>query len=808
MVRPLLVGTPAEDAEFKTYRRTRAGGDAGPGRSARGLRTQRDHLRRGRASIRVEEYKRPKFQVKLEPPAEAAKLGERVVLTGKGLSYTGVAIGGATVKWRVERSVQLPSWSWWGQPPAMKAIAHGTAFTETDGTFKIEFPAEPDRTVPAKNEPVFVFNVYADVTDTTGETHSDRRLVRGGYTALQARLSIDEWQTAKKPVEFSVATTSLDGDPQPASGTLTIHSLQQPATVAPAPLQPERRWSRSGADEPKSDPTNPDSWELGPVVAARDFTTDASGKTTVVAPLAAGVYRAMLETTDRFGRKVTARQTVQLAEPDDAHYRVKHPNYFSSPKWAVEPGETFSALWGTGYERGRALVELECNGQVLQSYWTAEDRTQALIELPVAESMRGGFTVRVTYLRENRAYFNERIVQVPWSNKQLSVKWESFRSKLQPGEKETWTAVVTGPEARRASVEMVAALYDASLDALLPHNWPHAFNVFRSERTWSRSELQNSATGFQAFHQWKNSRPRNAAWRYRTFPSELVGYGMFPDGVVMLSAFEVSTGSDRGYAAANSLGGSRLNANMADIASSISVTTKQSLEDPASPPPDLSRITARKNLNETAFFFPQLVSGTDGVVKMVFTMPEALTEWKLLGFAHDKQLRSGWISDRTVTAKDLMVVPNPPRFVREGDVVEFTVKVSNQSDLPQTGRVRLTFADAGSEASVDAALAHRITEQAFDVPAKESRSYSWRIAVPDGMGFLTYKAVAASAKFSDGEEGFLPLLSRRVLVTESLPLALRGPGTKQFEFKKLLESGASDTLRHQSLTVQMSSQPA
>jgi uncharacterized protein YfaS (alpha-2-macroglobulin family) len=226
------------------------------------------------------------------------------------------------------------------------------------------------------------------------------------------------------------------------------------------------------------------------------------------------------------------------------------------------------------------------------------------------------------------------------------------------------------------------------------------------------------------------------------------------------------------------------------------------------PQPDLSKVTARTNLNETAFFFPQLVSDDDGSVKMTFTMPEALTEWKLLGFAHDQQLRSGAITDKVVTAKDLMVEPNPPRFMREGDTLEFTVKVTNQSDQPQTGTIRLTFTDAATQASVDAALANQKTEQPFDVPAKQSRTYSWRIAVPDGLGVLTYKAVAASATLSDGEEGFLPVLSRRILVTESLPLPIRGKTTKKFSFDKLINSASSDTLRSQSLTVQMTSQPA
>ncbi len=770
----------------------------------------------GRTDFSVEEYKRPKFQVELNAPAEAAKLDAPVNLTGKAAAYTGAAIGGAKVKWRVERGVQLPYWCWWWQPPATKAIAHGTAVTEPDGTFKIQFAAEPDRAVPAKNEPVFVFTIHADVTDTTGETRSDDRTVRAGYTALQALLAANEWQTPDKPVEFTVGTMSLDGDPQPANGTVTIFALKQPAAVERAPLQRQSFWWGRTADEPKADPSNPDSWELGGVVAEKAFRTDATGKVEVATPLKAGIYRASLETQDRFGKKVTARQTVQVVDPSDRHYGVKLPNHFSSPKWSVEPGEKFTALWSTGYDTGRAFVELECDGRRLKSYWTAADRTQELIKLPVTEEMRGGFTLRVTYVRENRAYFNERVVDVPWSNKQLTVKWESFRSKLMPGQKETWTAVVTGPDAKRAVAEMVAALYDASLDQYLPHNWPQAFNVFRRESDRVSAEFQNAKLGFQHIHGSWQTEDRDVDWNYRAFPQEIIadlwGYG-YPSApasagsfeeVVTLSPFVVDAAPGEGYRATSTLAGTRIRTALKKTAE------PDGDEGIAAPPPkpDLGKVTARKNLNETAFFFPHLLAGDDGVVKIVFTMPEALTEWKFLGFAHDPQLRAGLLTDKVVTAKDLMVEPNPPRFVREGDAIEFTVKVSNQTDKPQAGRVRLTFADAATLKPVDDALGNRATEQAFDVPAKQSRSYSWRIAVPDGMGFLTYKAVGATAQVSDGEEGFLPVLSRRILVTESLPLPVRGRVTKQFEFKKLLDSGKSDTLRNQTLTVQMVSQPA
>src|SRR4051794_40175841 len=179
-----------------------------------------------------------------------------------------------------------------------------------------------------------------------------------------------------------------------------------------------------------------------------------------------------------------------------------------------------------------------------------------------------------------------------------------------------------------------------------------------------------------------------------------------------------------------------------------------------------------------------------------------------MAFAHDKVLRSGSLQDSLVTARELMVQPHPPRFLREGDALEFTVKVSNQSDHPQKGTVRLSLADARTDQSVDAALGNTEATKPFEIPAKESRSFAWRLKVPDGMGLLTYKAIGSTGKPADGEEGFLPVLARRVLVTESLVLPIRGPATKKFDFKRLGESGKSETLQSKTLTLQVVSNPS
>ncbi len=189
-------------------------------------------------------------------------------------------------------------------------------------------------------------------------------------------------------------------------------------------------------------------------------------------------------------------------------------------------------------------------------------------------------------------------------------------------------------------------------------------------------------------------------------------------------------------------------------------------------------------------------------------MPEALTKWKFMGFAHDKELRSGYLQDEVVTAKELMVEPNPPRFLRERDVIAFSVKVTNQAQSRQTGKVRLALTDLRTDEPINASLGITEGDQAFDLEPGASRSFFWTLHVPDGQGPIAYKAVGASDKLSDGESGMLPVLSRRVLVTESIPLPIRGAQTKTFNFAKLLESAKSNTLKNETLTVQMTSQPA
>ncbi|MCL4179482.1 MAG: hypothetical protein KJ072_17270 [Verrucomicrobia bacterium] len=790
---------------------------------------------KGSAMVRVEEYKRPKFQVTLAAPASAPRLNDGVIVPGKAESYTGAPVDGAEVSYRVVREVQWPVWrrGWFGWPPGRvqpsQEIAQGKVQTDAAGNFKVEFVAQADPAAAAEDEPVFRFTVHADVTDTAGETRSDQRTIQVGYTALKANLEADDWQTSGKPVVLKVSTRTLDDEPAVAEGVVKVFKLKAPAKVHRRPLRQEHTpWVYSeGSDasdgsngSDASDLSDPANWELGEQVAEKGFTTSAEGVTEMKWSLPVGAYRAMLETQDRFGKRATAQLRLEVLDPRASRLGIRVANLLKAPSWTLEPGQTLEAVWGTGYEAGRAFVEIEHRGRILRRFWTEPGRTQSRIEQAVTEEMRGGFQLHVTHVKENRAYFEMRRIEVPWSNRELALEWERLTSKLGPSQQETWTAIVKRPGGERAVAEMVATLYDASLDQFAAHDWPRQIGSFYVDQTQRHALFQNTSKVLQRLQGNWQLKFSDASMSYRSFPPELgISGGVELTGLMRSRYGLVSRSSMPARGGVPMAAPAMAEMAMSDAASPMMVKAVGFVDassemaaggggEPASASVKLDQVTARQNLNETAFFFPQLLSDSNGVVRMTFTMPEALTTWRFMGLAHDRELRSGFLEGKTVTAKDLMVQPNPPRFVREGDEIEFTVKIQNQSAARQSGRVRLTFNDAASTQPVDALLGNTRPELRFSIPAKESRSYAWRIKVSDGLGFLTYKVVAATRGLSDGEEGYLPVLSRRVLVTESLPLPIRGPATKQFRFAKLVESGGSDTLEHQNLVVQMVSNPA
>lgn len=776
----------------------------------------------GQTGFRVEEYKRPRFFVEVDPPETATALGQAVTLPARATGYSGAPVDGARVNWRVVRNTEFPRWYYWtdgyhSMPDIQPAeIAHGTTRTGRDGEFRIEFVARPETLVERDSQPRFTYTIHADVTDTAGETRSATQSVTLGYTSLQAALEAPAWLTSQQPVPLSLTVSTLDGEGQESSGTLRVYSLTPPDTVQRARLNGQS-WMHpqtGSADDPFRQ-SSIEHWQTGELLVEEAVTTAGNGGATLDIPLPAGAWKAVYQTSDPAGHEVRAEQPLLVVDPEADRFAVKIPNYLTAESWTVEPGDALQAIWGTGYEQGQAFVELEHRGRILKSWWTAADTTQTSIRVPIEESMRGGLQLRLTYVRDNRAYTESRSIDVPWSNKRLKIRWEHFVSGLQPGGKETWTAVVEGPDAELASTEFLATMYDASLDAFLPHTWPDFFRVFYRDQNRTQLQFCNRMGWLhEMYGHW------NRAWQ-----DDQIIYRHFADGIG--DPWICSPIRSRGRRSGNMAADGQMWYGAAEgMADAIQLDAPASAgkgnsgglmryEKRAGEPgpaarsgPDPGEVSPRRNLQETAFFYPNLRVAEDGTVRIEFEIPEALTSWKFLGFAHDNRLRSARLIGEMKTSKDLMAQPNPPRFLREGDELQFSVKLTNQSDRPQNGVARLSLADARTGQSLDADFISDDLDQAFEVPAGASLSLFWTLKVPDFAGVLTWKAVAATDSLSDGEEGFLPVLSKRILVVESLPLPIRGRQTRQFDFQRLRDSINSDTLKSESLTVQMASNPA
>ncbi len=807
----------------------------------------------GAVGVRVEEYKRPKFLVKLAAPEKSPPLGGEVVLSGTATTYTGLAVSGAKVKWHVTRQVRWPFWCRWFYPwlpfdAGGQRIARGTAVTDDAGTFTVTFTAKPDRTVPKESLPVFTYAVVADVTDPSGETRSDTRNVSVGYTEVEASVAAAEWQATGaggKPAEvkLTVGTTTLDGQPRAAAGTLTVSRLVQPAEVArgdlfgghggmPRPMRGRRGAAPAVRQPVEPDPADPQTWAAGEAVFTQKVATDKdTGKVEATATLPAGIYKAVFEIPAAGAvPAVKAEQVVEVVDPTAERYGVKRAFVMKSEKQSVEPKSEFSALVGTGYEKGRALVEISQSGKTLARYWTEPGRTQWPVSLKVTDAHRGGFTVRAWMVRDGRLHSQSRTIDVPWTNKKLTVEWERFTRRLEPGAKEIWRAKISsvadpvaGPAAPVAA-EFLALAYDQSLDALAQHAWPgDLMGMFRRESSWLNLSFTNRGEGFNHIRgHFDVPQVDVPQMTYRVlrdpFGTPAMGWaggfggrgralkgGALRANAMAMDSVPMAAAAMPAEEDAKPRGGRREKAEQ--------LADKQGAEAGAPPGPGSQPGPAaaappppRKNLVETAFFLPTLSSDKEGVVSIEFTLPDTLTTWQFKGLAHDAALRSGSIVDACVAAKDLMVEPIMPRFLREGDVVQIPVKVSNKSTGRLTGTVKFALADARTDRSRDD-LVDGPRELPFDLAAGESKPVVFTVKVADGTETLRYLATGSAGKAADGEEAFLAVLPRRVLVSESVPVTIRGPGARKVSLERLAKSAGTD-IQSQSLVVQATSNPA
>jgi hypothetical protein len=796
----------------------------------------------------VEEYKRPKFEVIADPVQGAFKLGEKVTLTGRAKAYAGSSIDGAQVKYRIVRSTAFPCWGgWWScwYPPSPEMeIKNGTTVTNDTGGFSVTFTTIPDRSVAKRYNPTFTYTAYFDVVDKSGETRSAQSSVAAGYTALSLSVAIVEKIERGKDSAFAIEATNLSGVPLPTKGSIAVFRLTPPSVPLRTRLwnKPDiflinkREYNYFFPGLPHDQEDRIDTWPREKEIVKKQFDTkfDTAVLLSTMKTWPQGAYAIESIAKDAFGQEVKTVQYFTLYARDETAPPMPMCDWFATVKGNGEPGDTAQFLIGSGEKEVRILYEVEHSDKIAFKEWITISKAQKLVAVPIEEKHRGNFSVHFTWVKNGRSYSHDEQITVPWTNKELKFTFESFRDKLLPGQKEEWRIVVSGNKKDKVAAEMVASMYDASLDAFRPHGWYFNINpTHGSSLVWDMGG-QFGAAGAQVMTEGWNP---SSSCPTITYPYlNWFGYdegGYYGGGGgryrVMRSVMALEAADAPVYTAASSEEEVSAPAPvMPKPAASVAVSRsapperadqpknkgeKRSEADKAKeggiPPQDLASIKARTNLNETAFFFPKLMTNEKGEVVLSFTMPEALTRWKMLGFAHTKDLKTGMFTKEVITQKTLMVMPNLPRFLREGDRITISGKVSNLSDSSIAGSAQIMLFDALTMKPVDTAMGNLESIKKIAMSKVLSAPVAWEIAVPEGIGAVAVRIVAKAGAFSDGEESTLPVLTNRMIVTETMPLPMRGKGEKKFTFEKLVsQAGGSKTLRNHRLTLEYTQNPA
>ncbi|WP_240923738.1 carboxypeptidase-like regulatory domain-containing protein [Mangrovimonas sp. CR14] len=948
----------------------------------------------------VEEYKRPKFETKFTTITDTFRVNDSVTVHGTALAFAGSNITDAKVTYRVVRQVQYPIWYRWN-PRAYysepQEIAHGETTTNAQGEFEVVFKALPDTAVSKESQPIFQYEVTADVTDINGETRSATTTANVGYHALTASIQApSKWDKTNKKESLTLITNNLNGTFVPTEGFLKIYKLQAPEHVlrdrpwsAPDyPLMTQAEFKTYFPHEAYQDENDVNTWELGTLVKDMAVNTKDSKEVILgnMKSWESGLYKIIFETKDRFDQVVKAEQQITVFSPKDKTLADHQLFQFHTDKDRYQVGEHAVISVGSAAENMTVSIDIEKEHQIVETKLLTLNTDMVSFEIPITEKDLGGFAIHYSFAFANGFESGSQTIQVPYPSSDLQIETKTFRDKLQPGSEETWSFTIKGPKGEQVSAELLASMYDASLDQFKTHNWrfdplyepiysnrghrgsgqsfgSSSFRIFNQNRqALSYPHQSYDALNWFGFHltnkwfikQYLNEiRIRDIKSKYDSSISKgfisgtvtdeygspipgvnvvikgtnngtqtdfdgnfliqadnndqlifsFVGYtnlnyqvktdnalfiSLTPDSnnldevVVTALGFkrkkdEITTanqivkaeelteaqnsdvvqglsGKVSGLQINTIGGGSRIvlrgnrsetgdkqallvldgkivsveelesmdpsliaNVNILKGANGAAlygsqgangvfiITTKKAI---------LQNIKARKNLQETAFFFPQLQTDKDGNVSFSFTTPEALTQWKLQLLAHTKTLESQVSQLNTMTQKELMVLPNVPRFLRQGDVITISTKISNLSDKALSGHAMLQLQDASTGKDITNELLFLRQAQddnqgilPFSVEKQGNTQVSWNLHVPDHVDAVQYKIVAQAGEFSDGEQNALPVLSNRMLVTETLPMWIKSNETRTFTLDKL-KTNTSTTLKHHKLTLEITSNPA
>ncbi len=768
----------------------------------------------GGASLRVEEYKRPTFEASLEPPDKALRLNHAATISGEARYYFGLPVVDGEITWRVTREPVYPTWWWWYYSPRgtdVQTVASGVTQLDDAGAFAFDFLPEADER-QAREGVSYRFRVTVEVTDSGGETSTAERVFRLGFVAVEAGIESErDFVVAGARAVFRLERRDLDGSPRAGSASWRLTRLEQPAeTPVPADLELPQPLLEEGSSTPAFRTPGDRlrarwqgrvsmaqilrGWEDGEGVSEGRLSHLEDGWAELeLEPLEPGAYRLHYATRDAFGAEFSTTSEFVVAAPRTT--RLALPALLMAETSAVPVGGTARLLVHSGLPRQRMVLEMFRKGRRVRREVLTSEQGLQILEIPITEADRGGLGFRLTAVRDHQLMTVEDSIFVPWDDKKLELEFATFRDYLRPGGRETWRVKVKGAERDLAegSAELLAYMYDRSLDVFGPHLPPDPMAVYPSWRAPRavRSNLGSSAT----------------IWQVRT-RVELPGYpGLYGDRLQFLSGYGIGGMRRRrggGPMPVMSLGMPRRSMAEPEPPAPMEeavVTAESPARDqdaemrdqlkksdaPTIPDGDRTSGELRSNFSETAFWEPHLLLDADGSVSFEFEVPDSVTEWNVWVHAITRDLRVGRLTAKVRTVKELLVRPYLPRFLREGDRAELRVVVQNAGDDLLAGELSFEILDAATEESlleifgVDEAGADR----AFSIEPGKSWTYTVTVDTPARLGEVAFRVQGSAGEFSDGELRSLPVLPGRMHLAQSRFVTLSDKDRKIMHFADL-----------------------
>lgn len=711
--------------------------------------------------FRVEEYKRPTFEITFPKVNEKYNWGDTVVVKASAKTYAGVPVQGAKVEYQVTRRNQL--W-WWGAGSAGQLVKTDSCVTREDGTFDVEIPLEAS--LSGKDETdmsnfmriarFFNFEVSAIVTDISGESHEGVMSLPLGTksTILTVNLPKRIETDSLKTVTFAYRNASG----MPISSRLKYRI-------------DKGEWKDAEANAP---------------VSIKEYAASASSSL---------VWKSGVHQLEAICGQDTLQQKFTLFSMKDTHpVEPTTEWYYQTAKTFPRDGKPVYIQVGSSENGAHIVYSIIAGNKLLEKgAWELGD---SIVTLPFTykEEYASGIVLNYSFVKQGKCYTRMMSIARPLPEKKLNIAWKTFRNRLTPGQKEEWTLRITTPDGKPAKAQLMSVLYDKSLDQIAPHFWNLSLDFYQS--------LPNCY--------WKHNltfRPfyLNGVYPTKYYDEKQLDVDKF-DGkffsyyaymqAVELSKLERSLGGTvesvrikkdelvKEEGRVMKTRGSNMNrvAAAAPSANKVFDVVEEMPQFVGGSGSDvgqyLDQVQVRENLNETAFFYPALESDNNGNVAIRFTLPESVTTWKFMGLAHDKEMRNGLLVDEAVAQKTVMVQPNMPRFLREGDKATIVAKLSNTSDKKVSGNARMQILDAETQKVVWQKT------QNYSINAEGSATVSFDV---QGLkeGVYINKVVAAGNGYSDGEQHYLPVLSNRELVVNTLPITLHQQGEQSFDLSKL-----------------------